>query len=117
METSAIGSQAPSGKTDGVFHVCGKATNFFSVSRYFDVFSGGEGGGAVENPVENVDKQPRGGKLTGIILGRYVTRKLPLVVPKQRVSNCNFSVEMPKRGKIFLFYFALCYGNFGACLL
>ena len=68
-------------------------------------------------PVENVDKQPRGGKLTGIILGRYVTRKLPLVVPKQRVSNCNFSVEMPKRGKIFLFYFALCYGNFGACLL
>jgi len=117
METEPRRRAGPRRKTARFSPLCGKATNFFGSSRKFDAFPGGKGEGAVENPVENVDNSARLRRGTEIILGYYVTRNLSLVVGRERVSNCNFSVEMPKGGKYFLLKISLCSGNFRGCLL
>ena len=84
---------------------CGKVTNFSGDPRFFDVFFGGQSGPAVENPVENVENSRFFPNYAEVILGSYVTRNLPLVVARREMSNCNFSVKMPKPGIFFRRFF------------
>ena len=69
--------------SDGFFPCCGKPTNFFAASRFFDGFSLGETWGGVENPVENVDNRTRFPRGAAVILGNYVYQNLPLVVARK----------------------------------